>query len=258
MEAGTAEIEMALASSLSSTSSDQRIRQPVIEADLYPPIKGFFERLGYTVKGEIGACDVVAIKPGFPPIVVELKLRFNLELVLQAVERMALTDVVYFGVAGDGGRARSVSGDRRITKLRRMLGIGLLAVYPASGRVEVLLDPGPYRPRKAKSRVRLLLDEHARRIGDPHRGGEARGPRMTAYRQEALRCAALIGANGTMTLAALRAAGTVPNAPGILQRDVYGWFERVGRGRYRLSTAGQSALRHSSFVAENSVANGNF
>ena len=32
------------------------------ETDLYPPIKRFLEGQGYTVKGEIGACDVLAVR----------------------------------------------------------------------------------------------------------------------------------------------------------------------------------------------------
>jgi hypothetical protein len=65
---------------------------------------------------------------------------------------------------------------------------------------------------------------------------------MTAYRQEALRCARLL-ADGPRTVRELRAAGDNPNAGGILLRDVYGWFERVGRGVYRLTPRGALALR---------------
>ena len=54
---------------------------------------------------------------------------------------------------------------------------------------------------------------------------------MTAYRQEATRCAALLD-NGPMTLRAIRAAGDVPNAGRIVRDNVYGWFERVERGTY--------------------------
>ena len=32
------------------------------EADLYPPIKSYLEAQGYTVKAEIGACDVMALR----------------------------------------------------------------------------------------------------------------------------------------------------------------------------------------------------
>jgi hypothetical protein len=64
---------------------------------------------------------------------------------------------------------------------------------------------------------------------------------MTAYRQEALRCAALM-AEGPTTLRALRARGDIPRVGPILQTNVYGWFERVERGVYTLSPRGRTAL----------------
>jgi hypothetical protein len=64
---------------------------------------------------------------------------------------------------------------------------------------------------------------------------------MTAYRQEALRCAARLEA-GPATLREIRAGGDVPRAGPILQTNVYGWFERVGRGVYALSPRGRGAL----------------
>jgi hypothetical protein len=58
---------------------------------------------------------------------------------------------------------------------------------------------------------------------------------MTAYRQEALRCALLIQRGGRATIRTLRETGVVPNAPRILQRDVYGWFQRLERATYGLT-----------------------
>ena len=55
----------------------------VSEATLYAPVKLFLERLGYEVKGEVRGCDLVARRGDEPPVIVELKLRFNLALVLQ-------------------------------------------------------------------------------------------------------------------------------------------------------------------------------
>ena len=57
-----------------------------METTLYAPIKDFLETAGYVVKGEIGGCDVVGVSEGEPDVVVvcELKLSFNLELILQA------------------------------------------------------------------------------------------------------------------------------------------------------------------------------
>ena len=62
------------------------------ESDLYDPIKKFLEVQGFVVKGEIGACDVVAVRGDDEVVVVELKDQLNLALVLQAVDRLAVTD----------------------------------------------------------------------------------------------------------------------------------------------------------------------
>ena len=62
---------------------------------------------------------------------------------------------------------------------------------------------------------------------------------MTAYRQHALLCAEALrdGEASTRILAA-----SLPGAPAILLRNVYGWFERVSRGTYRLSPSGKAML----------------
>jgi len=67
-----------------------------LETALYLPVKRFLENLGFTVKGEVGGCDLVALSAGDPPIVVigGLKLTFNLELVLQAVDRAGACDAI--------------------------------------------------------------------------------------------------------------------------------------------------------------------
>src|SRR3954454_13346098 len=104
------------------------------ETSLYAPVKRFLESLGFAVKGEVCGCDLVALRGDEPPVVVigELKLRFNLELVLQGVNRTAACDEVWLAVRASarGGR----ENDPRVRKLCRFLGFGLLAVF-ATGRV---------------------------------------------------------------------------------------------------------------------------
>ena len=112
----------------------------------------------------------------------------------------------------------------------------------APGCVEVVVDPVPYRPRRRTANLTRLLGEHARRVGDPNRGGVTRTPIVTAYRQEALRCAVLIQRGGRASLKALRETGLVPNAPSILQRDVYGWFRRLERATYGLTARARQDL----------------
>jgi hypothetical protein len=204
------------------------------ETDLYPPVKRFLEAQGYAVKGEIGECDVVALRGAEPPVIVELKTSFSLQLVLQGVDRQAVTDAVY--VAFPPPRRRQ-HGD--IVRLCRRLGLGVLLVTGSD--VEALLDPAPYQPRKEKRRETMLLKEFAHRIGDPAMGGSAHGPRMTAYRQDALRCLEALARAGSASPAVVKGKAGVPRAPAILLRDVYGWFTRVERGVYGLSPKGEAA-----------------
>lgn len=206
-----------------------------LESDLYAPVKGLLEGQGYVVKGEVRGCDVVAVRGAEPPVVVELKRSFGLGLVLQGVDRLALTDLVYLAVGQWPKQLKNVK------KLCRRLGLGFIVV--ANGKADVVLDPVPYTPRPNKRKAGRLLGEHARRVGDPNLGGQAmRAPLMTAYRQEALRCAELLAANGPMKVAAVRKAGDAPKAAQILQQDVYGWFERVERGVYAITPKGREGL----------------
>ena len=62
------------------------------EEDLYAPVKAFFEGQGYEVKSEIRGCDLVAQRAAEPPVIVELKTGFTLPLVLQGIDRLALSD----------------------------------------------------------------------------------------------------------------------------------------------------------------------
>lgn len=208
------------------------------ETSLYAAVKTHLERLGLEPKGEICGCDIVALRAPDDRslVIVELKLSFTLELVLQAVDRLPMADEIWLAVrASTRGRDR----DTRVRKLCRLLGFGLLRVSAATGGVEVVSEPGPYRPRMNDRRRSLLLEEHRRRQGDPTEGGSTRQPIMTAYRQRALACAAQLR-NGPLPVRVLRDAAE--DASGILLRNVYGWFERERRGVYRLTPAGAAAL----------------
>ena len=103
-------------------------------------------------------------------------------------------------------------------------------------------DPAPYVPRKNKRRSSLLLQEFERRVGDPNLGGSNQRPIITAYRQDAVRCAAFVKQQGTAKVADIRKNTAVEKASAILQRDVYGWFQRTDRGIYGLSPKGEEAL----------------
>ncbi len=210
-----------------------------METSLYPPVKAFLESRGFVVKGEVGGCDLVALRDGTPTLVVvgELKMSFSLELVLQAVDRAAACDEVWLA-ARVSARGKGRESDARFRNLCRRLGFGMLGVSDA-GAVEILVSPGAPMPRRDAKRRSRLVDEHRRRRGDPVAGGGSRAPIMTAYRQQALLCAAGI-ADGMQRPKDLRPMA--PDAAKILLGNVYGWFERVERGRYALTAGGLAAL----------------
>lgn len=210
-----------------------------METSLYLPVKSFLEQAGYTVKGEIGGCDLVGLSDEDPPVVVvcELKLSFNLELILQAVDRASVADEVW--IAGRiSAKGKGRESDKRYRDLCRRLGIGMLGVAD-NGTVNVIVASVTPMPRTNPKRRSRLMREHQKRKGDPVIGGSTRTPQMTAYRQQALGCAAALAA-GPLKVRDIRAS--VPEAGKILQGNVYGWFERVERGVYGLTPLGQEAL----------------
>ena len=226
-------------SRLEPVSRQITAQEPPLETALYLPVKRFLEKLGFTVKGEIGGCDLVALSGDEPPIVVigELKLAFNLELILQAVDRAGACDEVWLA-AKLSARGKGRESDARYRNLCRRLGFGMLAVT-TSGAVEVIVSPIALPRRDLKRRSRLIT-EHRKRQGDPALGGSTRAPIMTAYRQQALACAfALL--QGPRKVRDLKPA--IPDAPKILLHNVYGWFDRVERGVYSLTDSGRAALK---------------
>lgn len=210
-----------------------------METSLYLPVKSFLENAGYSVKGEIGGCDLVGISDGDPDVVVvcELKVSFNLELILQAVDRAAVADEVWIA-ARVSARGKGRESDRRYRDLCRRLGIGMMAVSD-TGHVSIIVNSVTPMPRTNPKRRSRLIREHQRRRGDPAVGGSTRAPIMTAYRQQALGCALALAA-GPMRVREVRSS--VPDAGKILLGNVYGWFERLDRGIYGLTDAGREAL----------------
>lgn len=215
------------------------------EQDLYEPVKTFLEGQGYTVKAEVGACDVVAVRGDDPVVIVELKSHFNLELILQAVDRFSLTSHVYVAFADEKGgvwRRRR----KRVAKLCRMLGIGVLLVRAGRGKnaartVNAALDPQEYKPHRNPKKRSRMLKEFSERVGDPNTGGVTRTTIMTAYRQDALRVLHTLTLVSEMAPVKLRDTTGVMRTATILQANHYGWFERVRRGIYQLSPKGKEA-----------------
>jgi hypothetical protein len=207
----------------------------LLETELYIPVKRFLELQGYEVKAEIGACDVMAVRGKEAPVIVELKTSFNLQLLLQGVDRQAVTDSVYLAIPEP---KQSVQKD--VLRLCKRLGLGVLTVH--KDWVEAHLDPAPFVPRKSARRKAVLLKEFQRRVGDHNSGGSSKRPVVTAYRQDALRCVKFLKGSGASRVCDIAGNAKVERASTILRSDVYGWFFKVDRGVYDLTPKGEEAL----------------
>ncbi len=220
------------------------------ETDLYPPVKSFLEALGYEVKSEVDNCDVVAKKPDGSMVIIELKKGFNLDLLIQGVERLSLTGEVYIAAGFYGPIAKgSIWNKRRrgILKLCKRLGLGLMMVNlfaRKDPKIFVLLDPSPYDPRKNSSKIGRLKKEFNNRNGDPNEGGAtSRTKTMTSYRQAAILCAKLLSKSGPMPAKKVRDITGVEKAGNLMRNNHYGWFKKISRGIYELTEKGKKDLQ---------------
>lgn len=213
------------------------------ETELYLPVKRWLVDLGFEVKSEIGAVDVMARRPGEDPVIVELKAGFSLTLLQQAVARQRVTDWVYVAVPRWSGKPgwRAFKGNVGLCK---RLGLGVLSVRVSDGHVQAHCDPAEFRPRKSRPRKGALLKEFDRRQGDPNLGG-TRGRITTSYKQEMARCAAYLAKHGPSKGAEVTRGAEVPDATRKMRDNHTGWFERVATGVYGLSEAGARAIDRS-------------
>ncbi|WP_438446634.1 DUF2161 domain-containing phosphodiesterase [Gorillibacterium sp. sgz5001074] len=217
------------------------------ETELYAPVKAYFEKMGYEVRGEVRNCDLVAIRGEEDPVIVELKKIFNIPLLVQGLDRLRTTDRVYVAVEMNAkGRAPHGLGWSDLVRLCRRLGLGLITVRFYKSKkphVEVQCDPETYVPRKTARRTAGLVAEFRQRSADYNVGGSTKVKLVTAYREKALHCAYAMHTHGPMTTKQLREITGSSKITEILQKNFYGWYRRVNRGTYELTPAGREALR---------------
>ncbi|MEC0126818.1 DUF2161 domain-containing phosphodiesterase [Paenibacillus pabuli] len=237
------------------------------ETELYSPVKAFFERRGYDVKAEVKHCDLVGVKPDQnEPLIVEMKKTFNLSLLLQGMQRLKLSPFVYLAVERNRSKRGAVNQRwGELTALCRQLGLGLMTVtfYKTKAPlIDVLCEPATQAPlsgsgtgvRKGGIRRQRLLREFDERSGDYNTGGSTHRQLVTAYREKALRIASALRAQGESSPAFLAKQTSVGSAAAILQKNYYGWFERLSRGRYVLTIKGVQALTdHAHMLEDNDM-----
>ena len=209
------------------------------EEEMYAPVKGFFERQGYVVRGEVKRCDIALVK-GDKLAIVELKKSFNMSLLYQAVDRQKMSSMVYIAIP----RKAFMAKRSHILHILEKMGIGLLTVAMDSDMrlVEAHLLPNMAQGRSNK-RTKALLAEFNGRTFDGNLGGATGQKLLTAHRERNLHIVCALEKNGDSSAAELvKKYNCYQFTSQTLRRNYYNWFIKVGKGIYALSEDGRAAL----------------
>ena len=220
------------------------------EEEMYPLIKSWLEDKGHTVRSEVCKCDIVSEKDGIYTVF-EMKLKFNLDVIYQALERMTSSNYVYIIVPIPDGKITRQNWDKRYSsmeKLCRKIGIGLIVIY-SNNVVSCLIEADDvWHPKKSEKKNKRLISEFSRRSGDYNIGGIHKQKLMTAYKEDSLRCIKAMKETGRTKPSDIKQVSNVEKAGSILLSNVYGWFIKKGKGYYVISEKGLDALKTYEYI----------
>lgn len=218
------------------------------ETELYEPVKKLLEEKGYTVKGEVGDCDVYAATPDGKTLAVELKVRLNLDVIIQAAQRQKVSDSVYIAVPSP--RKSGLKRWQNICHLLRRLEIGLITVKPEGANItfEAKAFDRAAAYRRSKKTREKIEEEFSLRHGDLNVGG-TKGKTVTLYRERAVLIAALTDKYGKIRFMDVPYMTGNPKASAIIKNNYYGWFEHDGK-YFWLTDKGKEELLNYSGLAK--------
>lgn len=212
------------------------------ETELYNPVKEFLEKLGFSVKGEIGEVDVFAMN-GEISIAVELKLNISLKLIYQAIQRQKIADYVYIAVPKRAIKSHK-NNYKSLKLLLKRLSIGLIIVEQSL--IKVVIEARDYdlaiSKNKSKKKTKILK-EFTNRKNTLNIGG-SNGKKITAYREKVIKIALIMQDNEIYSPLFLRKKTEIVETAAILQKNYYKWFIRVKRGQYVLSEVAKIELKN--------------
>lgn len=201
------------------------------EEDLYEPLRKWLVNNGFAVQAEVIDCDIVGVKDNVLHII-ELKKTFSLKLVYQCLERQKLSDHVYAAVPipKKGKRSRAFLDAKNLFS---KLGVGLFVVhlYQRNSMVELICEPRSTGTRKNPRKKKKVIKEIDNRSGNYNLGGKS-GKIITAYREASVLIYLLLQNCVEASPAQLIKMGAPPTTGNILRNNHYGWFHKIGHGRY--------------------------
>ena len=88
-----------------------------------------------------------------------------------------------------------------------------------------------------------IIQEINGRYADYNQGGVNKTKLVTAYRESAIYIACILNEFGEMSAKNLKKLGTDDKTLSILYNNHYGWFERIDRGIYKLTSKGELEVK---------------
>ncbi len=223
----------------------------MLEIDLFPPVKKYLENQGYSVNAEVKDCDVTARKDD-ELIIVELKTSANMQLLIQATDRLNITSGVYVAIPAVKKNSKHWRGIQRVIR-RLELGLLVVSSNPGTTPVRKLFDPGPFKKTIRKKRRQIVINEIDNRSAEYNIGGSSRVKLVTAYRENAILIATGLNQFGDLSPKSLKAMGTGEKTGSILAKNYYGWFERVAPGVYSITQQGRDGIASYPRLQEKSI-----
>lgn len=212
------------------------------EKELYPPVRDLFANRGYRVNAEVRDCDMTAVKDG-ELVIVELKKNMTVTLLAQGLRRQRTGADVF--VAVPKPKNYSFNKFRQVFSVLKKLELGLIFVSLRGEHsfAEIVFEPKPYTSqyKNNKKRKEILTEIEGRTI-DTNTGGVHGTKIITAYTEKCIHIACILDMYGELSPKEVRERGGADNAQLILSRNVYGWFEKVDKGVYRITNDGRRGL----------------
>ena len=226
------------------------------ETDLHEPIKNWLELQNCVVRSEVMSIDMMGLYQENFIIAIELKLKLNLEVINQAVERQSIADLVYIAVAHDFKAVETKRYKMTLLTLKRLnLGLLLVNFRATEPIVYEVLKPENFdfeRSRKLKGNKRAqIIKEFNKRHGDFNKAGSSKSKLMTGYKEQCLMIAHYMKCYDLSRTKDFIPYG-IPTkaASNIFRSNFYNWFTRIDKGVYALSEMGYQALDEYNSVLE--------
>lgn len=215
----------------------------IMESELFPSVRDLFKEAGYTVNAEVKDCDVTAVKED-ELVIIELKKNLSVSLLAQGLKRQKTGAKVYVAVPKPKNYNYKKYRDTFNVIKKLELGLIFVTLHGKHSFAEIVFDPTEYFPpvTKNQKKRKAILTEIEGRTVDMNIGGVTGKKIATAYTEKCINIACILDTYGELSPKQVREYGGDEKSQSILYFNVYGWFENVRKGVYRITPKGQKAL----------------